>query len=50
MEKLADELGLAFDKTVNERLKGVSRERSFEIILEVNGAQETFYLRIKRNL
>ena len=41
-KKLADELGLAFDKTVNERLKGVSRERSFEIILEVNGAQETF--------
>ena len=33
-KKLADELGLAFDKTVNERLKGVSRERSFEIILE----------------
>lgn len=41
-KKLADELGLAFDKTVNERLKGVSRERSFEIILEVNGAQATF--------
>lgn len=41
-KKLADELGLLFDRTVNERLKGVSRERSFEIILEVNGAQEKF--------
>lgn len=41
-KKLADELGLSFDRTVNERLKGVSRERSFEIILEVNGAQEKF--------
>lgn len=41
-KKLADELGLLFDRTVNERLKGVSRERSFEIILEVNGAQKKF--------
>ena len=41
-KKLADELGLSFDRTVNEHLKGVSRERSFEIILEVNGAQEKF--------
>ena len=41
-KKLADELGLSFDRTVNERLKGVSRERSFEIILEVNGVQEKF--------
>ncbi len=39
---LADELGLFFDETVNERLKGVSRMRSFEIILEVNGAEKRF--------
>lgn len=41
-KKLSDELGLSFDRTVNERLKGVSRQRSFEIILEVNHAQEKF--------
>lgn len=39
---LADELGLFFDEDVNERLKGVSRMRSFEIILEVNGAEDRF--------
>ncbi len=39
---LSDELGLFFDEAVNERLKGVSRMKSFEIILEVNGAQDRF--------
>ena len=33
---LSDELGFFFDEKVNERLKGVSRMRSFEIILEEN--------------
>ena len=37
-KKLADKLGYYFDEKVNERLKGVSRSRSFEIILEVNNA------------
>lgn len=31
---MADELGIAFDETVNHRLKGVSRMESLEIILE----------------
>jgi len=31
---LADELGIAFDETDNERLKGVSRRASLDIILE----------------
>lgn len=31
---LSDELGLPFDRTLNHRLRGVSRERSLEIILE----------------
>lgn len=31
---VADELGIAFDETVNSRLRGVSRMESFEIILE----------------
>ena len=37
-KKLAEELGLYFDENTNELLKGVSRIRSFEIILEKNGA------------
>ncbi len=41
-KKLSDGLGLYFDEKINERLKGVSRMRSFEIILEVNGAQDRF--------
>lgn len=39
---LSDKLGLHFDKIVNERLKGVSRMKSFEIILEVNGALQKY--------
>jgi beta-phosphoglucomutase len=36
-KKLADTLNLRFTQEDNERLKGVSRTRSFEIILEING-------------
>ncbi|HPF88082.1 MAG TPA: beta-phosphoglucomutase [Candidatus Limiplasma sp.] len=36
-KELADSLGLHFTKEDNERLKGVSRVRSWEIILEING-------------
>lgn len=36
-KKLADELGVNFTINDNERLKGVSRMRSFEIILEIGG-------------
>ena len=35
--QLAQRLGLHFTEGDNERLKGVSRLRSFEIILEING-------------
>lgn len=35
-KQLAEKLGLAFDRQVNERLKGVSRMASLEIILETN--------------
>lgn len=34
---LADELGIPFTEQDNERLKGVSRMASFEIILEIGG-------------
>lgn len=33
-QRMADEEGIAFDRTVNERLRGVSRMESLEIILE----------------
>lgn len=33
-KKLADKLGIPFDETVNNRLRGVSRMESLEIILE----------------
>ncbi len=36
-KELADELGILFTRKDNERLKGVSRMASFEIILEIGG-------------
>lgn len=33
-KKMADEEGIPFDRTINERLRGVSRQESLEIILE----------------
>ena len=31
-KQIADELGIYFDETINNRLRGVSRMESFEII------------------
>jgi len=36
-KRLANELGFDFSETDNERLKGVSRVRSLEILLEIGG-------------
>lgn len=33
-KQVADKLGIYFDETINNRLRGVSRMESFEIILE----------------
>jgi beta-phosphoglucomutase len=33
-KRLADELGIYFDKTINDRLRGVSRMESLAIVLE----------------
>lgn len=33
-KQVADKLGICFDETINNRLRGVSRRESFEIILE----------------
>lgn len=38
---LADELGIYFDETINNRLRGVSRMASLEIILEKSDKQYT---------
>lgn len=37
-KKMADEEGMPFDRTVNERLRGVSRMESLQIILDNAGA------------
>lgn len=41
-KQIADEYGLFFDRSANERLKGVSRLHSLEIILEINQAGQRF--------
>lgn len=40
-KQLADEEGIYFDRTINERLRGVSRMESLEIILERAGKKFT---------
>lgn len=40
--RLADRLGFCFTETDNERLKGVSRMRSLDILLEVGGMSDRF--------
>jgi len=40
-KRLADELGIHFTLEDNERLKGVSRMRSLDIILEIGGVTKT---------
>ncbi len=40
-KRLANELGFDFTETDNERLKGVSRMRSLEILLEIGNQQYT---------
>lgn len=52
-KRLADELGIRFTEKDNERLKGVSRMRSLEIILEIGavdkGEDEKELLASKKN-
>ena len=52
-KRLADELSIPFTENDNERLKGVSRMRSLEIILEIGkldlSAEEKEALAIKKN-
>ena len=46
-KELADRLGYKFDEDDNERLKGVSRLDSLNIILEINNAADAFTLEEK---
>jgi beta-phosphoglucomutase len=52
-KKLADQLGIAFTETDNERLKGVSRMDSLDIILSIGGVsltqEQKFELADKKN-
>ncbi|MGL5978163.1 MAG: beta-phosphoglucomutase [Erysipelotrichaceae bacterium] len=47
---ICENLGLQFDETVNEQLKGISREESFEIILRHNQATEKYTNKEKKDL
>ncbi|MCG0276478.1 MAG: beta-phosphoglucomutase [Thermosediminibacteraceae bacterium] len=52
-KKLADELGIYFDEKINERLKGIGRMESLEIILEksprIFSKEEKEFLAEKKN-
>lgn len=48
--RLAAELGFDFSEQDNERLKGVSRMASLDILLEVGGLQERFSMAEKEQL
>ena len=48
-KQIADELGIYFDEEINNRLRGVSRMESFEIILERYDGQ-MIYDQKKRSL
>jgi len=49
-KELADKLGFEFTQEDNERLKGVSRERSLEILLEVGGLSNKFSAEEKQEM
>lgn len=49
-KRLANELNFSFNEKNNELLKGVSRIRSFEIILEINNAENIYTLSQKEEL
>ncbi len=54
-QQMADEIGIHFDETINNRLRGVSRRESLDIILEshpvqLNEAEKEYYLSKKNDL
>lgn len=52
-KKIADEEGVAFDRETNERLRGVSRQESLEIILQNSKSsyseEEKFFMMKRKN-
>lgn len=54
-QQIADEIGVYFDEKINNRLRGVSRKDSLDIILEshpvqLNEAEKEYYLNKKNDL
>ncbi|NLO22273.1 MAG: beta-phosphoglucomutase [Syntrophomonadaceae bacterium] len=54
-QQIADEIGVHFDENINNRLRGVSRKESLDIILEshspkLNEAEKEYYLNKKNDL
>ncbi len=54
-KQIADEIGVYFDEKINNRLRGVSRKDSLDIILEshpvqLNEAEKEYYLNKKNDL
>ena len=54
-KKVADEIGIYFDQEINNRLRGVSRMESFEIILEryngeLNESEKEFWITKKNDI
>lgn len=49
-KELADELGIAFDEEYNEKLKGVSRMESLELILQNGNVCDKYSLREKEEM
>src|SRR5262245_25524390 len=50
-QRLADEERLAFDRDINDQLRGISRRESLQIILEVNGriaSEEQIFIWMER--
>lgn len=49
-KRLADELGLHFTQEDNARLKGISRMRSLEVMLQINDATDRYTIAEKETL
>lgn len=47
---LADELSIPFDEEYNEKLKGVSRMESLDLILQINNSKDKYSLAEKEKM
>lgn len=49
-KKLGEKLGIPFDREFNESLKGISRDESLELILNLGNQENNFSIEEKKNL